>query len=264
MNIHRTPPEWRLPEGVNVPLWEYLHTPRLAVEEDAYFAGHPLFEADTRILDERFTEPCRLVDLGCGAGRHALRFARRGFDVLAIDLALPMLQTVQRKACDDDVRLLTMQANLCRLEAIPDGTFEVALSMFSTVGMIRGRAARRKALAEACRILRPGGRLAIHLHNIFLNLRDPQGRRWLLGQLGKALRLDPSVGDRRMTYRGIPGMEVHLYRWGELNRELRRAGFRIEEVIPLEDTTYKPIARPWLLHRVRAGGWIVFARKPKV
>jgi SAM-dependent methyltransferase len=261
MNIHRVPPAWRLPEGVNVPLWEYLNTPRLAVEEDAYFAGHPLFQADARILDERFTAPGRLVDLGCGAGRHALRFAGRGFAVVAIDLSRPMLQTVQRKACAQGASLLTLQANLCRLGALPDDSFDYALSMFSTLGMIRGRASRRRALREACRVLRPGGRLAIHLHNLWLNLRDPQGRRWLLGQVGKALRLHPDVGDRRMTYRGIHGMEVHLYRWGELARELHRAGFHIDEVIPLEDRSYQPISYPWLLHTVRAGGWIVFARK---
>ena len=65
-----------------------------------------------------------------------------------------------------------------------------------------------------------------------------------------------------MTYRGIPGMEVHLYRWGELKRELRAAGFVIDEVVPLEDVTYQPIPHPWLLQRFRAGGWMVFAQKP--
>ncbi len=64
-----------------------------------------------------------------------------------------------------------------------------------------------------------------------------------------------------MTYRGIPRMEVHLYRWGELKRELRAAGLRIDEVIPLEDVSYRQIDRPWLLPSIRAGGWIVFARK---
>jgi len=128
--------------------------------------------------------------------------------------------------------------------------------------MIRSRAAREKALGEAARILRPGGRLALHVHNLWLNFRNPQGRLWLLGQLGRALRLQSGVGDRRMTYRGIHGMEVHLYRWGELKRELRGAEFRIDEVIPLEDVSFAVISKPWLLHRLRAGGWIVFARKP--
>jgi ubiquinone/menaquinone biosynthesis C-methylase UbiE len=247
---------------VNLPLWEYLHTPRLAVEEDAYFAGHPLFEADARILSDRFVVPGRLVDLGCGAGRHAIGFAGRGFSVVALDLSLPMLVTVGRKAEEAGVSLLTLRANLCRLGCLADETFDYALSMFSTLGMIRGKAARQRALLEAFRILRKGGRLALHVHNLWLNLRNPQGRRWLRSQIAGSLWRRAELGDRQMTYRGIPKMEVHLYRWGELRREMSRAGFRIDEVIPLEDVSYQPISRPWVLHRVRAGGWIIFARKP--
>jgi len=261
MNVSRMPPAWRLPEGVDAPLWQYTHTPRLAAEEDAYFAGHPLFQADARALDDRFSVPGRLVDLGCGAGRHAIRFARRGFAVVAVDLSRPMLEMVGVKAQDAGVRLLRVEANLCRLGCFPDRVFDYALSMFSTLGMIRGRTARRRALAEACRILRPGGRLALHAHNLWLNLRDRQGRAWLLGQACQALWPRHELGERRMTYRGIPGMRVHLYRWAELRRELRRAGFRIDEVLPLDEVSSEPIAAPWLAHSLRAGGWIVFASK---
>jgi SAM-dependent methyltransferase len=262
MTIHRVPPSWRLPEGVNIPLWEYVHTPRLAVEEDAYFAGHPLFEIDARLVDERFIAPGRLIDLGCGAGRHSIRFASRGFEVVAVDLSDSMLDTVRRKALAEDLELLALQASVCRLTCFPAGTFDYALSMFSTLGMIRGRPARRNALHESFRLLRPGGRLALHVHNLWLNLRDPQGRKWLLRQFSRALLSRSELGDRRMTYRGIHGMEVHLYRWGELKRELHSAGFVIDEVIPLDDVTYQPIAQAWFLQRIRAGGWIVFARKP--
>jgi SAM-dependent methyltransferase len=261
MNRH-APPSWRLPEGVNASLWEYAHTPRLAAEEDDYFRGHPLFETDSRELEARFSEPGPLIDLGCGTGRHALRFARRGFPVVAVDLSHAMLAAVGSKARAEGLALLGVEANLCRLAAFPDESFAYALSMFSTLGMIRGRPARRKALAEAFRILRPGGRLALHAHNVWLNLRDPQGRMWLLGQAFRALAFRPDVGDRRMTYRGIAGMEVHLYRWGELSRELRSAGFRIEEVVPVHAVSARPIALPGLAHSIRAGGWLVFCRRP--
>ena len=70
------------------------------------------------------------------------------------------------------------------------------------------------------------------------------------------------LGDRRMTYRGIAGMRVHLYRWGELKRAVREAGFRIDEVMPLDEVSAEPIPLPWLAHGVRAGGWIVFATRP--
>src|SRR5207248_10500189 len=125
------------------------------------------------------------------------------------------------------------------------GTFDYALSMFSTLGMIRGRPARRLALAETHRLLRPGGRLALHAHNIWLNRDNPQGRRWLLAQAGRALLGRDDVGDRRMTYRGIPGMEVHLFRWGELRRDLASAGLRVDEVLPIDAVRARPIAAPW-------------------
>jgi SAM-dependent methyltransferase len=256
------PPSWRLPDGVNAALWEYAHTPRLADEEDRYFRGHPLFEADAAALEARFLAPGPLIDLGCGAGRLAVRFARRGFPVVAVDLSPAMLGSVGRKARAEGLVIGRVVANLCRLGCFPDATFAYALSMFSTLGMIRGAAARRRALAEAARILRPGGRLALHAHNVWLNLHNPQGRRWLLGQMGKRLRGHPDVGDRRMTYRGVPGMEVHLYRWPELRRDLHVAGFRIDEVLPIDAEHARPIAFPWLLHGLRAGGWMVFAHRP--
>jgi SAM-dependent methyltransferase len=261
MNLARIPPAWRLPDGVDAPLWQYTHTPRLAADEDAYFEGHPLFQADQQTLEERFRVPGRLVDLGCGAGRHSIRFAGRGFAVTAVDMSRSMLRVVGFKAGEAGVELLRVQANLCRLGCLPDENFDYAISMFSTLGMIRGRASRRRALAEARRILRPGGRLALHVHNLWLNLRDPQGRRWLIRHAAKVLSRRDALGDRRMDYRGINGMYVHLYRLGELKRELRRAGFGIDQIIPLDEVSAARIPNPSLVPGLRAGGWIVFASR---
>ncbi len=187
--------------------------------------------------------------------------------MVAVDLSQAMLERVQVHArghglgIESSGRLTCLRANLCRLGALPDGGFDYALSMFSTLGMIRGPVARERALAEVARVLRPGGRLALHAHNLWLNLRNPQGRRWLLGQSIKLLTGRDDAGDRRMNYRGIPNMEVHLYRWGELKRGFRAAGFAIDEVVSLDEIKARPISLPWLWPGLRAGGWIVFTRR---
>jgi SAM-dependent methyltransferase len=261
MNYTGVPPAWRLPDGVDAPLWHYTHTPRLAAEEDAYFAEHPLFRVDAAILESRFAVPGPLIDLGCGAGRHAIRFAERGFSVVAVDLSRPMLEVVGMKGREQEVSVLGVQANLCHLDMFPDHSFDYALSMFSTLGMIRGRSARMRALSEAARLLRPGGRVAIHAHNLWLNLRDRQGRAWLVKEFGKSVLEWREFGNRRMNYRGIAGMSVHLYRWGELARDIGASGLQIDEVCPLDEVTSESVAPGWFSRRFRAGGWIVFASR---
>lgn len=257
------PPPWRLPEGVDGPLWRYAHESRLAADEDRYFAGNPLFAADAEALASRFATPGRIIDLGCGAGRHSIQFARSGFDVVSVDLSRPMVEMVRSKSHSLGLsdRVCPIQANVCRLDCLPDGRFDYAVSMFSTLGMIRTRPARRRALAEAHRVLRPGGKIALHAHNVWLNLDQHQGRIWLLRDLGRRIFRREGQGDRTMTYRGMPDMTVHMFRWRELLADLQSARFAVDEILPIDQVTARPIGARWLLPQFRAGGWIVFASR---
>jgi len=108
------------------------------------------------------------------------------------------------------------------------------------------------------------GLVIVHVHNFWFNLFDPAGRRWLLRHLPAVfLRRDIERGDKFFDYRGIPRMFLHTFTRGELVRALRRAGFRIEELIPLHAGRQRPLPHPWWFGRLRANGWIAVCRHPQ-
>jgi len=253
-------PEWRLPRGVSRGMWDYARTDHIANDYDEYFAYNQLFAFDESVLLDEFRHPGAIVDLGCGTGRLLVAFARRGFRGVAVDLSHPMLQIVGKKADSESLPIDRVQANLVDLDCLADASCDYCVIMFNTLGMIRGLDNRLRVLRHARRILRPGGRFALHVHNRWQNLFDPQGRWWLLGSLlgrGRSRGLEP--GDKVFEYRGIPNVQLHLFSLGEMRRLLRRSGFRIARVIPLDAERQRPLARPWALGRIRANGWIVIA-----
>lgn len=255
-------PDWRLPPGVGRSLWEYAQADHIADQYDTYFAENSLFTFDVAVLRRHFTRPGTIVDLGAGTGRLLVPFARLGFEGLAVDLSIPMLRVVGQKAREGDLPIDRLLANMTELDCLRDGVADYCISMFSTLGMIRGRENRRRVLGHAHRILKPGGLFVVHVHNRWYNLFVPGGPAWIARNLLQSLfRGDVEPGDKVYDYRGIPGMYLHLFTRGELTRELRRAGFCIRELIPLDTERRHAMRHPWFLGRLRANGWIVVCER---
>src|SRR5438445_2428289 len=121
-----SPPDWRLPAGVTRGLWDYLHDVDVARGYDASLAGSSLMRADLRFAERHFNRPGRLIDLGCGTGRLALAFARRGYWVLGVDLSEEMLKVAGKRAAESGVTLHRAKANLVELDALTDRSFDYA------------------------------------------------------------------------------------------------------------------------------------------
>ncbi|HMC81315.1 MAG TPA: methyltransferase domain-containing protein [Acidimicrobiia bacterium] len=94
----------------------------------------------------------RVLDVGCGPGRHALALARRGVDVVGIDIAWRFLELARGAGPPRFA-----QADARRLP-VPTASVDVALSLCQGgFGLLGGGRDDADVVAEMARALRPGG-----------------------------------------------------------------------------------------------------------
>jgi SAM-dependent methyltransferase len=105
--------------------------------------------------------PARVLDLGCGAGRTTIDLAQRGYEMVAIDLADRLLDEALRHAPELDFR--HMDATDL---AFPDASFDAVFFSYNGIDCIYPVAARERCIAEAYRVLKPGGRFLLSSHNL--------------------------------------------------------------------------------------------------
>jgi ArsR family transcriptional regulator len=117
--------------------------------------------------------PLKVADLGCGEGYLTIEASRWASRVLAVDRSTAVLKRAQALAARRHVRNVTWKRG--ELERLPlrDETVDVALL---SQALHHARDPQR-ALAEAARIVVPGGRILI------LDLRE-HDERWVRDQLG--------------------------------------------------------------------------------
>lgn len=199
------------------------------------------------------------MDLGCGTGRLAIPLAMAGHAVTGVDLSLPMLTVAAGKA-PPGLRVHWACANIVDLSAFRSGAFDVAICMFSTLGMVSGQVARRRVVSEAFRLVRPGGVFLSHVHLIGHHLTTAAGRRLWLREAVKRLLGRRDAGDTSMPAGPRrPGWTMHLFTRNELARLLTTAGWSLVE---LQSIGIDGRPRGWPGRRW-AYGLLAAARKPE-
>ena len=148
-----------------------------------------------------------VLDLGCGFGRHAYEFARRGASIVALDAGAEEVAKVratfgamaeQGEIDIDTTRIGTIQGDALHLP-FADGTFDRVICSEVLEHIPDDEA----AMAELSRVLAPGGTMAITVPRF-----GPELVNWALSE----------------EYYDVPGGHVRLYRRSVLFDRLRSVG----------------------------------------
>ncbi len=115
------------------------------------------YAADLDLWDAMAAESGGTVlDLGCGTGRVALHLARRGHDVLGLDIDPELIATLERRGADLPLRTVLADARDFELGERVD----LALAPMQTVQLLADAAERAECLRQVSDHLRPDGRFA--------------------------------------------------------------------------------------------------------
>ena len=151
----------------------------------------------------------RVLDVGCGGGRHAFEAYRRGAHVVAFDHDAGQLSPVSgmfaAMRAEGEARPPAAAATVtgdATAMPFPDGAFDRVIA----AEILEHVPDDRRALAEIARVLRPGGLAAVTVPS------------WLPERVCWALSRE---------YHEVPGGHVRIYSRAELEVKLARAGLAV-------------------------------------
>jgi 2-polyprenyl-6-hydroxyphenyl methylase/3-demethylubiquinone-9 3-methyltransferase len=179
-------------------------------------------------IAEQLGSPSAVLDLGCGAGFLANYLAARGHEVTGVDTTVENL--VVAKLYDETRRVSYRRGDACEL-AFPEASFDAVCAM----DLIEHVDKPEKLIAEASRVLRPGGTFVFHTFN----------RNWLAN-------LIIIKGVAWFVKNAPPDLHVlHLFRTPEeLKQMLEAADFELVELRGSRPRFRWPLFRMLLTGRV--------------
>jgi len=178
-----------------------------------------------RFLAE-FVRPDDLVlDAGAGPGRFTIELAKLGARVHVGDVSAVQLQLNAERvqaAGHEEAVVARDQLDICDLSAFGDGEFDAVVCFGGPISYALDRA--DDALAELCRVTRPGGHVLVSVMS-----RVGSVRCFLPQLLAEGRQFGPDHSDRIVRQGDLArdtnkGHECHAYGWAQFSELLARHG----------------------------------------
>jgi ubiquinone/menaquinone biosynthesis C-methylase UbiE len=211
---------------------------RQAAEEARLEQGASLLEAlRTRELIRRYAPPppATVVDIGGAAGAYALWLAQAGYTVHLIDAVPRLVTEARRKSAASPTPLATCAVGDARATSFPDAIADMVL-LLGPLYHLTTPADRGRALQEAARVLKPGGRLVAAAISRWASALDGLSRDLLQDPVFAAIVEEDlrSGQHRNPTTRLDYFTTAYFHRPQELRAEALEAGLAVDGVFGIE------------------------------
>ncbi|WP_046173890.1 class I SAM-dependent DNA methyltransferase [Domibacillus indicus] len=136
---------------------------RFASVYDALMQDAPYNEWEEYLQKE--VKPGPLLDIGCGTGELAVRFARAGFQVTGVDLSEEMLTIAREKAEANGVTIPLFQQDMRELDSL--GMFDTAVIFCDSLNYLKTEEDVKQTFQSVFRHLKDGGLFLFDVHSIY-------------------------------------------------------------------------------------------------
>ncbi len=213
---------------------ETLFSETAARYEENDFTRNTRAEVDFIVAAFGLPRGSRILDMGCGTGRHAVELARRGYAVTGVDIAAGMLDEARAAARQARVDVQWIEADATRFTS--GERFDAAICLcggaFGILNLDDDPAAHDLAVLRAIHAaLRPGAPLILTTLNAFARLREITDADIARGSFDP-LTLEETYADDAETPDGTERLRLKERRWmpPELLALFRQAGFDVRHV----------------------------------
>ncbi len=107
----------------------------------------------------------KILDMACGAGRHAIILARKNFNITAVDLSESLLAIAKKNADDENLKLNFVHSDIRNFKS--DDKFNLVLNLFTSFGYFESDEENFSVLRKAYDLLVDDGYFVLDFFNSY-------------------------------------------------------------------------------------------------